>query len=331
MNINLGFSYVPGTIRASLNGVEIPVEETNPYEGRILAHVPRGYSGEISIDYQRRLLQSNRTKRTEVIGSSSACIYCGSTEDLTDEHVIPYALEGDFVIRSASCKQCAAKTSRFERAVLRDALLAPRTALNLRTRRPSERPTSLPLLKRSGETTSVVDVPVSEHPTYLALPIFDLPAHLRGDSSPNLKVVTPGVVSISVSAATMQMAAEKFGENAGVQVTLDIYAFARMLAKIAHGFAAAADLGDVESFLVGPMFADDESIGEWVGGAPDVTLGTEGLHAVNVRVIDGQVQVRIRLFAQLGGPEYLVVVGRLLDGPLGNPFATVEPNKRSGN
>lgn len=326
LNINLGFSYVPTSIRVRLNNSELRVEESDTEQGLIAVHVPPGVGGEIAVDYQRRILQGGGPKHTRIVATANACIYCGATSDLSDEHIIPFALEGDFVIRSGSCKKCAGKTSKFERQVLRDALLAPRTTLKLRTRRPRERPTSLPLLRHSGGVRKVIDVPVADHPTYLALPTFALPACIRGDAIPNLKVVPPGVKAILVSPVTLDVASRRIGGGGtGVQVEIDVYAFARLLAKIAHGFVAAADLGAVEAFLPEPMFADDESIAQWVGGAPDVKVGTDGLHGSMVEVVDGVIHVRIRLFAQLGGPEYLVIAGRLIDPSDQVPIAVVEP------
>jgi hypothetical protein len=97
-----------------------------------------------------------------------------------------------------------------------------------------------------------------------------------------------------------------------IQAMIDVYAFARMLAKIAHGFVAASELGDVEAFLPRPLFSQDEEIGRWVGGAPDISVGSDGLHGVNLAISNGIILVRVRLFAQLGGPEYLVIAGRLI-------------------
>lgn len=35
------------------------------------------------------------------------CIYCGSTDELGDEHIVPYGLSGDAVIPKGSCAVCA--------------------------------------------------------------------------------------------------------------------------------------------------------------------------------------------------------------------------------
>src|ERR1035437_10326423 len=50
------------------------------------------------------------------------CIYCGSTESLSREHIIPYALNGEAVIQRASCPDCAKITSVFEGKSLKGAM-----------------------------------------------------------------------------------------------------------------------------------------------------------------------------------------------------------------
>jgi hypothetical protein len=312
--IDLGFSYVPGSIRVRFANADIPVTEVDPAKGEIEIDVGDDDEGEVSIAYQRRLLQGGQPRPDRVIGKADACIYCGSTEALQDEHIIPFGLEGEYVLADASCPTCAAITSRFERAILRHALLSTRTRLNLRTRRPHDRPERLRVVQERDGRRSESDVPVAEHPTHLALPVFDLPAFLRGDVAPNLRSVPPHVWIVPVGSVTMQEAsAHAGGDYFGIREEIDVYAFARLLAKIAHGFLAAADLGDVEVFLPSGILGAGEGIGRWVGGAPDRTLPDIGLHHVAINLVDGTVQVRIKLFAQLGGPEYLVVAGRLIN------------------
>jgi hypothetical protein len=68
------------------------------------------------------------------------CIYGGcSTPPLSDEHTVPYGLNGDTVLEEASCQKCAQITSTFESVVLRETLSAARAALGAKTRRPKQR------------------------------------------------------------------------------------------------------------------------------------------------------------------------------------------------
>ena len=120
MEIHLGFAYVPGSIRARLDTIALDVEEQEPERGTLRVDVHPDVSGEISIEYTRRILQGGGPRPTRIIGIANACIYCGATSGLSDEHVIPFALEGEFVLRNASCKACGDKTSRIELKVLRE-------------------------------------------------------------------------------------------------------------------------------------------------------------------------------------------------------------------
>jgi len=68
------------------------------------------------------------------------CIYCGSEENLTDEHVVPYGLNGPWKLLKASCANCSKITSVFERFVLRSQFMLPRAALKLPKYHPKKRP-----------------------------------------------------------------------------------------------------------------------------------------------------------------------------------------------
>src|SRR5215212_3632262 len=78
-------------------------------------------------------------KRYKPVGT---CIYCGSVDDLRDEHIIPKALNGDWILPAASCRVCEAITSKFEMKVLRGPLWPPRRALNLQSRHRDRQPDS---------------------------------------------------------------------------------------------------------------------------------------------------------------------------------------------
>jgi len=58
-------------------------------------------------------------RETTRFASQGACIYCGSSDDLTDEHVVPYGLGGKMILPKSSCRRCAMITGQFEGKVLR--------------------------------------------------------------------------------------------------------------------------------------------------------------------------------------------------------------------
>jgi hypothetical protein len=56
------------------------------------------------------------------LGRVGVCIYCGATDGLQDEHVIPFGIGGPAKLFDATCASCAEMTSAFERLVQRDQL-----------------------------------------------------------------------------------------------------------------------------------------------------------------------------------------------------------------
>lgn len=71
-----------------------------------------------------------------VFQSANKCIYCGKTNVfLGDEHIIPFSLDGAWIIPKASCKDCERITSKFEMSVARDMYLQLRTKEGFQTRR----------------------------------------------------------------------------------------------------------------------------------------------------------------------------------------------------
>ena len=125
----------------------------------------------------RKIIEVRYTKRVESVGH---CIYCGASENLSDEHVIPLALGGNIILPNSSCPNCATITSDFERRVLRGFMLSGRVAGNYPTRRPKKRPKSLPLqVEKQGEFEKI-DLPVQEHPALLLLPLLKPSGILKG-------------------------------------------------------------------------------------------------------------------------------------------------------
>lgn len=94
------------------------------------------------------------------------CIYCGVDNfELTDEHIIPLGLGGNWILPKSSCRECATITGRVEQFCLRQMLGNIRLRLNFPTRRRKDRPNELPVeFLRSDGTTGEVIVPVQEIP-----------------------------------------------------------------------------------------------------------------------------------------------------------------------
>src|SRR6185503_11800414 len=167
------------------------------------------------------------------------CIYCPSTSSLSDEHIIPFGLDGEWVLPEASCGACRDITSTLEQHVLRDMLGVPRIALGLPSRRKERRPTTLPLtiVDAGGERT--IDLSFADHPTIALFPIFGPPSELTGEHLPR-GIGVRGGMAAQVGGPPAEEWAERF-KRLRVR-TSSVYqpvSFARLLAKIAYGVAVA--------------------------------------------------------------------------------------------
>src|ERR1700674_474582 len=91
------------------------------------------------------------------------CIYCGSTENLTDEHVLPLALGGTDLLRDGSCLSCNAATAEIERRVRNAGWRGPRGVPGRPPRHKKRQPTTMPAEVRRGGEWLEVDLPITEY------------------------------------------------------------------------------------------------------------------------------------------------------------------------
>lgn len=249
------------------------------------------------------------------------CIYCGQAEGLTDEHIIPYGLGGSFILPKSSCKQCAAITSAFERRVLRGFMYESRVAGGLPTRRKQKMPKTLPLIVERNGAQEQVDVPAREYPAMMLLPIFTTMGISQG-GSPSRGVSFSGIQTLYIGRNPIGAMVEQRATAMKRKVTnWDISAFARLLAKIAYGFAVA-DLGlfPREEVPILPLIlgeADDASF--WLGSS-QYTLSVDSMqpkHSLGlmwlpdpVRKGEKMLVARVKLFATHDTYGYEIVVWR---------------------
>jgi len=252
----------------------------------------------------------------KTIATIGKCIYCGKTDQsLSDERIVPYGLNGEWILGRASCKGCRQITSGFETDVQRNCLLETRAKLGLRTRRRHNRPKEFSLFVKRDHQEEEIRVPIQEHLTLMMLPLFKLPAYL--DERPyerGIDLVVPPTV-VQIGGPPIEEIGKKYRpQSISSRVKYQPTAFARLLAKIAYGFAVAEfGLDKIQEVYVLPaMKGESEDIGKWVGCANDIKIGiANSIHVIRISVLDHEILGRIKLFAQFDTPEYLVVVGSL--------------------
>ena len=250
----------------------------------------------------------------KVLADVGECIYCRTKrEPLRTEHIVPYGLNGPWELLRATCDKCAKITSRFEQDVLRNILLPVRSALQFPTRRKRGRPSEFPLtIERSGQE-ELIQVPAEDFATMI-LPLFKVPAFLDRRSYKQ-EINMTGIATIQVKGLSLGGVMKKYRtKRISFQVSYQPMAFARLLAKIAYGFAVAKfGLGKIkEAYVVPAILGETMDTGRWVGCAPVERLrGEKYLHVIGVVSIKGRIHAHVKLFAPFNAPEYLVVVGRL--------------------
>jgi len=248
------------------------------------------------------------------------CIYCrASGVPLTDEHVIPYALNGNWVLPEASCKDCAAITGGIEQVILRGELRHLRTALGFQTRRRRERPATVQIRANNR----IVEVPIKDCPIIMPFVRFPAPGLLENRPSKN------GIDAIGEAVVKWGPDPQEFAKKHGFhqlsfEKTIAPAIFARMIVKI--GYAHAVARFGLEAFrddlVTDVILGRSERVGDVVGCIQQEfpVLRNPYDHILQPVVYKGGLSrddrllaIRVKLFAGCPTPVYEVVVARVAD------------------
>lgn len=249
------------------------------------------------------------------------CIYCGdSTSELTDEHIIPFGLNGNFVLPKSSCKKCAEITSRVEHRVLRGFLDVGRRAMGVSSRhkKHNKSPTA-PVKFIHGQIHTDGEMPIDGGFHTIHLPEFTMPLVLGGKDTTNnpASIDVVGIHTLHIGDAIDGV---KYNRATGVEITtrIDIWSFVRMLAKIAYSYCVAEKglFPKEESPVLPIALQKHNNAKEWIGcleGDPLTKPDSNALHLLGMtemRGEDGKILsvVGIKLFSVRSGPTYSVVV-----------------------
>ncbi|WP_129447929.1 hypothetical protein [Methylibium sp. Pch-M] len=165
------------------------------------------------------------------------CIYCGANHcRLTDEHIIPLALNGNLILPKSSCDSCAKVTTRFELIIARDMYGPMRIANNFQTRRKKKRSADIEgsIVSETGEESPMSFSPSLLPSIYMALD-FPPPGILTGAPlsglNPELKVQ---LKADPEKIAGLAKALDVGNIEMGVMAAWG--PFSQLLAKIGHGY-----------------------------------------------------------------------------------------------
>ena len=251
--------------------------------------------------------------------SVGRCIYCGEeTATLTDEHMIPLALQGALVMLRASCEPCREVTSRFETQFIKTAEHF-RVRAGIRRRKPNKRKKAywFSASNVAGGKRRVL-IPANEVPSTLMLFKLDRANILQG--RPPFDPTFKWLPVLMSDGEELKRAMEKYGWDGSFQIKALINQFVRMLAKIGHSYAVS-QVG-LEAFT--PLCLDiilgrDTNYSYVIGGSLDLKDEPDSTsdHFLALGLIDQPHSPKllvacIRLFQQMrGAPHYHVVVGRV--------------------
>lgn len=249
------------------------------------------------------------------------CIYCGTvTAKLTDEHIVPFGLNGNIVLPNSSCTKCANITSKIELRVLRGFLENGRRAMGVSSRhKKHEKPSTVPVKFITDEKRLDGEMPIEGGFHMIHFPIFATPLALGGrtkdDKPDNIEVA--GIDTLYIGDAIKSVQRHR-ATGVEIQTKLDIWSFIQMLAKIAYSYYVAEKgvFPLVESPVLPIAINEHRCAKEWIGCLEYYPLnkpGSKALHLLDITEIvgdDGFIYsvVRIKLFSVTSGPTYSVVV-----------------------
>lgn len=260
--------------------------------------------------------------RSTVVGE---CIYCGSTQNLTDEHAIPLALQGNRILRGGSCLNCNKITTRFERSILRNSMLAIRTVLGMPTRKKKNRPDTLPMIFTRNGIRTEEQVPIDD-----AVPSLILPELGPPEIYPEIKHayrMLPGSFEVKnhlpverMSDEHLSMLLTKYGaDSMETPFEINHKDFLQLLAKIGMTEAIGVyGLSNFERLYVTNAVLGKDRPQYWVGSDGFYDIHMQGGFDDSAHVVAAvrpfgqqEVWIRIKLWNKSVTPEYIIVVGRL--------------------
>lgn len=245
------------------------------------------------------------------------CMYCGSKQHLTKEHIMPRFLKGAWVFPKSSCEECRGITKTFERLVANEIFGGYRLTRGLK---PSSKKVSLPkhipVKLRAGDVVRQKMISVDEAPQIpLWLPVFPPPGILaKSEPKPLTEIGIgwwasfidlnhhPEQKHLWIAAADSTADDISFGNEFTPE---NLIAFAQMLTKIAHGAAMADFRGLIQSWLPDYILGKNQNFAYVLGNA-DVEISVPIKYELNRGKITNTT-TRAFIYEHAAAEKYLVI------------------------
>jgi hypothetical protein len=213
------------------------------------------------------------------VPSPGVCIYCmDTTEGLTDEHVIPYALAANtMILEKSCCKACQSIITSYEQDVLRRQIGIFRLQVQAPSRtRLKDRPTHADVKFIEVDASGMIlrdlvtkSIPIAELPIVFALWQSPPPAILQE------RVNSPSKPWSFVEMDVAMRFCKEVGEETGAELVAMKVAdvnknnYLRSLAKTAHAVATARyGVGSFEPYLKDIILKRSDDLERYVGDVP---------------------------------------------------------------
>ncbi len=255
------------------------------------------------------------------------CIYCGSGgggKGLRDEHIIAFSLGMDAYLPNASCADCEAITSYLDGYAGKHIYGPLRLRMRIQSRRGKVKLRDISVEFNTVNGKEVRMIPAEEYPTFLALPVLHPPSILFS-TAPGPIIPKAGWVWHLTDYEEKMKLLERPGDTGSVfDMKINLYPFGRMLAKVAHTFAAARlGIDSFKPYLPDFILGKNPMKGaQLIGGDGDPTPGQPYIppgkqimhHQMQLYMLASHnkptlLAMSIKLFTFTGAPSYQVIVG----------------------
>jgi hypothetical protein len=252
-------------------------------------------------------METNKLKPVNV------CIYCFDTDisNLTDEHIVPFCLNGNLILPKSSCKNCQKIINGIESKIAKF-YGTIRLRENMQTRNANKIPKTITLMSYNGE------IQLSKfHMWGVALHIKFKPPRILFNDDSNCNWIGTKLDVINYANPNLELINKIYGVTSLTYKTPnpDFDLIAKQIAKIAHAYAVSIFGLDNITYYLPELILKKESseLCKYVGSVDETRPANNSFHELKYEVINHNgkkyIVVIVRLFSFTGSPDFQVVVG----------------------
>ena len=271
-------------------------------------------------------MKPSTTMQSKIYPGLGYCIYCSQPfpeDQLTQEHIVPFALNGTLIFKNAACQPCQRRSNeRYENAALQKDLLVPRLLLELDRRHKKNKKRFPPVSRENAaeneSATFTLELELAQYPPMFSMVQLLPPGRLAG-------VERGGVLSgFRIQEVAIPRPRTFASCTVNTRHAHDHTPFGLTVAKIGFCFAIAErgldaiDVSELRALLLG----ERDDLYNFVGSSTESGGGKSvHLHWLSLVQISGYWVARVNLFASFGVTPYLVVLGPTVGTSAGRPQA----------